>query len=496
MKKGLLWMALAALFLPLLARTLWFYRGIAQRPEIATPDYRSFTVPQPAPQSQPVAQQEVDQAGGIVLVDYLHGNQFQPAEIQSLREAVEQRGGRLDTLTDAGGLIAKLKYANALVVISPSYGFADSEIQAITNFVGRGGRLAVFADATRGLMSADPFSGTILDAPDSNAVNPLLANFGISVNNDYLYNIVENEGNFRNVFFGSFGKDELTFGLKQVAFYGTHSVESDAGQVLFFGADQTFSSITDAHNPAEGGAALSDDGNVVAFGDFTFMTSPYDTVCDNGTLITNIADFLLGGEQEPSLAAFPFVFSQPDLQVYAGSDVKVTAATVAVFAKLQTTLQAVDVNMKIETKLPPAGDKLILSTFSLSDDVVPLVEPFNLKIDEGGKFIKVPGFGDIVRSGNGIILFEPGEEGNTIILLAETKKDVLLFLSSVSSGSLQNCVLQSRIGVCGMGSEDSYSEEEETEATPTPTPGTPAAGSTGTAGTEQPTPTPVATGVG
>jgi hypothetical protein len=371
--------------------------------------------------------------------------------------------------------------------------FTSDEIRAVTKFVERGGRLAVFTDATRGLTYTDFFTGATISMPDINAVNPLLANHGISVNNDYLYNLIENEGNFRNVFFGDFGKDELTFGLTQVAFYGTHSVEAESGQILLLGADQTYSSITDAHNPAEGGAALSEDGNVVAFGDFTFMTPPYNTVSDNGILIANIADFLLGSTLKPSLATFPYVFSQPDLQVYPSSKVQMTAEIVGALGRLQTSLQAVNVNMQISTKEPTDGDKLILGTFTPTEDLVPFLEPFDLQMDESSEFVELPGFGNIGRLGNGILLFESGTNGNTIILLADTVTDLTYLLDAISSGSLGSCVLQGDIGLCSIGFGGGFSEETggviSTEGTPT---GEPTTGEV----TPEATPTPVATPAG
>lgn len=489
MKKDMLWIGLAALLIPILARFIWFYPGVPSRPEIATPDYKSLTIPQPTLETENVVQEDLKLAGGVVLIDYVHANQFQPAEIQSLREAIEGRGGRLETLTDVTTLVNRLKYANSFIVISPSLAFTSDEIRAVTNFVGRGGRLAVFTDATRGLTYTDFFTGTTISMPDINVVNPLLANFGISINNDYLYNLVENEGNFRNVLFGDFGKAELTFGLKQVAFYGTHSVKSDSGEVLLLGADQTLSSITDAHSSKEGGAAINEDGNVVAFGDITFMTPPYNTVSDNGTLIANIADFLLGSKLTPSLATFPYVFSQANLQVFPTTEVQMTAEMVGALGRLQTSLQAVNVNMQISAKGSVEGDKLILGTFTLTEDLVPFVEPFNIQIDEFSEFVEVPGFGNVGRLGNGVLLLESGSKGNTIVLLADTVLDLTYLLDTISTGNLGSCVLQGDIGVCSIGFGGSFSEEAggvpTTEGTPT---GEPTTGE----GTPEAPPTPTA----
>ena len=89
--------------------------------------------------------------------------------------------------------------------------------------------MAVFTDPTRGLVIYDPTGDPIGNIPDTTEVNPLLEPFGITINSDYLYNLEENEGNFRNVYFESFGKSVLTWGLKKVVLYGTHSLETDFG---------------------------------------------------------------------------------------------------------------------------------------------------------------------------------------------------------------------------------------------------------------------------
>jgi hypothetical protein len=95
----------------------------------------------------------------------------------------------LEYNTDPSLLENSLKYASSYVVISPSLPFSSTEINLIRSFVQRGGRLAVFTDATRGTLFYDYVSGATIVTPDINAVNPLLSNFGISFNNDYLYTL-------------------------------------------------------------------------------------------------------------------------------------------------------------------------------------------------------------------------------------------------------------------------------------------------------------------
>src|ERR1700690_968385 len=296
MDRKIFWVALAALVLPLLLRLVWFFPGFNFPRSIATPDYASLKLPE-APVSTTQVE-ELKQLGGVVIVDYAHTNQFQPGEIQTLTDTLTQRGAHVEYASDQTTLATQLKAASAYIVISPSISFGSDDIRLVTDFVSRGGRLAVFTDATRGQVMYDFSGNPVANTPDVDTANPLLEPFGITINGDYLYDLVENEGNFRNVYFKSFGKSDLTWGLSRIALYGTHSVETDSGVALLVGDDKTFSSTTDA-TPANdakqawSAAVLSKDGNVFAAGDFTFMLPPYDTVGDNSTLINNIADFLL-----------------------------------------------------------------------------------------------------------------------------------------------------------------------------------------------------------
>ncbi len=470
MKKNMLWIALAALILPALARGLWFYRGIPHQPEVPTPDYQNLTISQP-PLSTPDLTEKIKQSTGVVLFDFAHANQYQAQEVKSLQEAIAKRGGQVETFSDITLLEQKLKYVNAYVIISPSTAFTENELRVVQTYVERGGRLLVFTDATRGIVYYDWFNDTIINYSDASIVNPLLSQYGITVNNDYLYDVKEHEGNYRNVFFDDFGKNELTFGLQRVALYGAHSIKSASGLTLLRGAESTLSSVTDAHDPAEGGAAISEDGNVLAFGDFTFLTPPYQNVADNATLIANIADFTLGGKRTITLAEFPYLFTQPVVQVYPTSEIKLSAETIASISGFQQALRAVNINMEVVNKAPRGGDALVLGTFTPSDDLAEFTNPFNIEAGEDEETIVIKGFGEIGSTGNGLLLFQKNKDGNTLTLLADTQENLLTLITTVGSGSLSGCILQENFAVCGVGYGGSSGETVDGAATEEPASG-------------------------
>jgi len=486
MNRKIILIALAVFVLPLVLRLIWFFPGFYPPHTIATPDYANLKLPE-APISTPESNQ-IKQVGGVVILDNAHGNQFQPSEIQTLVDALGQRGARVELNSDSSKLESQLKYASAYLIFSPYYKYTPSEVQIIQNFIGRGGRMAVFTDPTRGLVIYDPLGNPIDNIPDTIEVNPLLEPFGITVNSDYLYDLAENEGNFRNVYFESFGKSDLTWGLKKVVFYGTHSLETDSGLTLLSGDDKTFSSETDAtpnDDPKQGwaGAALDKTGNVLAVGDFTFLTPPYNTVGDNAVFISNIADFLLGGTLKYTLADFPYLFTGTSVDILPTSNVQMTANLIGAISKFQSSYKAINTEINIVQDSTSARNLIVLGTFAQADDLSKYVKPFNVTLNDANNYIELPGFGQLGKTGNSVLLFSSGDNGNTLVLLADTEDDLVTLMSNLSSDDLSKCVLQGAVGVCSIGSSGSFS-------TNTPTPeGTPT-GATPTGAIPTPTVTP------
>lgn len=476
MKKNLILIALSALILPALLRSVWFYQGIVQRPEIATPDYQSFHAPEAPLDASVTNDGDLQQYQGIVLLDRVHGNQFRPTEVDSLTGALERRGGQVEQLTDSSLLEDKLKYSKAFISISPIDSFSSEEIRLLKNFANRGGRILVFTDATRYTLYYDDVSGNPIPYGDVNTANALLAPFGISINNDYLYDLESNEGNFRNVRFENFSKSELTFGLKEATLYGTHSVESSTGQILLQGVETTLSSINDANDPEKGGAALSQNGNVAAFGDLTFLTPPYHQYADNAVLIANLAEFALTGQQEITLQNFPHLFTGQSVQAYLSKDFSKTAEMIASLGRLQESLRYLNVSLQIVEEFPKNGDAILITSLMPSDEFTPLFKKYDLDFGEDSGFITLPGFGEVGVYGNGVLLFNPSSKGNQLTLLTENADDMTYLLDLLSGGSLYNCLSQELTAVCSVGDggyyedDDSYTEEsDETLEEPTPT---------------------------
>ncbi len=140
-------------------------------------------------------------------------------------------------------------------------------------------------------------------------------------------------------------------------------METASGLILLGGSESNLSSSNDAHNPNQGGAVLSADGNVAAFGDATFLSSPYSTYTDNATLISNLADFALTGKQTITLQNFPYILNGKTVNVYIAPDLNKNTSLITALSGLQSSLRLMNIEMKFVDKFPTSGDTIVISTF-------------------------------------------------------------------------------------------------------------------------------------
>lgn len=454
-------LAVVLFIVPILVRAVTFYQNPFYKAEISRPDFASFKLPEPPTPSASLAAVAVPAGEGkVVIIDASHGNQYVPNEIEPLVTALSARGGRVEFDKGAQPLAGQLKYASAYIIFSPSYSFSGEELHAIRQFVESGGRLLIFADPTRFLVAYDSYNGTTFISPDVNYVNPVLAPYGLSFVNDYLYNLQDNEGNFRNVKFIDFADSPLTDELKMVVFYGVHSIQTNAGSFLVRSDRNTFSSLTDQRGTFVP-LALSANGQVLAAGDFSFLTNPYSQVADNGVLLGAIADFALGSERAPSLVNFPYLFSRPTSLVTVG-DVQLDASLLGPIATLQNVLNLVNIPLNVRAKVVDGNDAIILGSLKDQDAIAVYIKPFGITLNQGEATIEIKGLGKVSANDSGLLLFSKGPASNTLVLLAPTAKMLSELVRLVAGGDLSSCVVQENLGVCSLmpveEGDDSYSD--------------------------------------
>lgn len=284
--------------LVVVGRGFFFYEGFYHPPPAEMPGYKQIAV-STAPSKE--FSDNYTQGKGIVLVDLAHANDFEKEELNTLFLRLVSRGltikflGVRDDLKkellgesgekNVGGVKPaeasdnateeKPMPADAFIVVSPQSDFSQEDLETVDKFVTGGGKLLLIADPTR----------------NGPKINSLAIKFGLMFESDYLYNMKENEINYRNIFIIDFADNSVTKKLEKIALYTAGSISSAGGGIAFTD-ENTFSSLIESRKRLSP-IASSTDTRVLALYDLTFMTEPYNGILDNNQLIANIADWLI-----------------------------------------------------------------------------------------------------------------------------------------------------------------------------------------------------------
>jgi hypothetical protein len=291
-----------------------FNRGNYQPPAVGLADLAVTPMPTPTamPALQDVAAPEGELSRGAVWVDLAHFPGLDPSQFDTLAAALAARGvglrfwvSRVDVSTietfedfpdQSEDLAPLLLDASGLVVVSPYFLWTPAEIALVEKFVADGGHLLLISDP-------DVLGDTIWN------INSLGEPFGVVFNDDYLYDLSQNDGNYTHFFQGEFLDQAAKLGGSTVAFYGARSI---SGPVISQArsADTTLSSLRSGFTRfttlAIGGQQINGTaGNVLAMGDFDVLTEPYVARNDNRVMLEFVADFLAGGQRKQTLPDFP-----------------------------------------------------------------------------------------------------------------------------------------------------------------------------------------------
>ena len=195
-KKILLGLVIVGLFV--LGRALFYHRGRYIPPQVE--EEAGVEKVSPLSFESKGFQDIYRRRKGKVIFDASHQNDYLPQELHVLLSRLASRGYGFEYLESSLDLKEKLKYADSLVVIAPDEDFSQEGVDAIAAFVERGGRLLLISDPTR--------------SDNVSRINGLASRFGIVFEDDYLYNLKENQGNYSYIILGDFKPGALTENLK------------------------------------------------------------------------------------------------------------------------------------------------------------------------------------------------------------------------------------------------------------------------------------------
>lgn len=513
MRRGLIFLIVFVLLLigPTAVRYLQHYRlGGGDRTIPAAYDVAAVVESVPTPRAAAFVD-DPETFGGMVLLDQSHENAFTLDEISYLDGRLAARGVDLISYT-GGDLATALRAANAFVVITPLESFSGAEVQAVEDFVRRGGNLLLLGDPTRYsiVVEEDLFTFNVFVESDKIPLNSLANSFDIIFNGDYLYNTIENEGNFRNIIVNEAGFtiSPLTADLASVVLYGSHSLQvGSRAEVLLAGDDNTWSSATDR----PGGlslAATAVNGNVLAIGDIQFLMEPYYTVEDNAQFIAQIADFLASPiERDYSVADFPYFFAPEVDLVYTGGPQLGPNAFDEIIT-LQASLREAEKTLSLTTLEAQSGDVIYLGLYNQASDVAELLADAGISLsidpailteaetaaladeDEVGEETAVEEetaadeteetpdeapfqrliqseLGSVQMSGTALILLDEGANGRSLVVLAASQEGLentinrLLDLIPLDADyALADCLLQDNLALCPTNVSDEAVEAE------------------------------------
>jgi hypothetical protein len=306
-------------------------------------------------------------------------------------------------------------------------------------------------------------------------INSLAGHFGVLFEDDYIYNLVENDNNYRNVILRDFSEDAVTRGLESVAFYSACSLNA-SGAALITGDKNTTSNLeTVGSHPHV--ASLTSENQVLALCDLTFLTEPYNTVLNNAQLVANIARFLSSGERSFDLSDFPYFFSSSLDMVFGDSFLLSTHFEQAV--ALKDALFATGREAVFRDEEHPDTDLVFVGRFKdaervshylslggisvldLDDERTPTDTEARANasagrgsdiLEEEDGFVRgriaIEGVGDFEKGGTSLFYLVQEQGRNVLIILTdrhETAKDAFELLDN---GKFAECLAGPRLAVC------------------------------------------------
>ena len=413
------------------AAYLFFYRGAYAGPPGAQLEFSPGSVAS-ANDGRQWTPSVTDRSGGLVLVDTLHSNGFSSREILTLRTRIVARGYDLELLGNFARAPAservsqfteRLRQADTLVVITPLIAYSAGEVDVIEDFVRKGGKLVLVSDPGR-----------------RDQMNTLAQRFGVQFRPDYLYNQVENDKNYQNIFVRDFRPDELTAGLDTIVLFTAGSITSSGPGLAVAGA-RTESAVAE-NNGDLYVMARAADRNVLAISDFTFMIPPQDSTADNDRLLSNIVDFATTSDRIFDLADFPhFYQTGPDdgVQILLGRPDLLGSG-----AKLKNGLKDYGISADVQGTEDVSRDTVFLGLHDDALQVRQYLQAAGIRVDDT---VGLPFGAEVDPKGTAVTVLDREGGRHVLILLADTPKTLDTAVTRLLDGKFRSNLISETVSV-------------------------------------------------
>ncbi len=378
---------------------------------------------------------------GVLLVDAQHFNFFSPGEIISLTSRVNDRGfdvefiGNFSRVVDSSQLAlrqqqleAKLRKADSFAVIAPRSSYSESEAALVESFVRKGGKLLLVSDPSR-----------------PQQINSLAEWFGLDFLPDYLYNTIDYDLNFRNIFVRDFQPDRLTAGLDAVALYQAGSIRSPGPGLAFIDGNTKSSLLESAGDLSP--MAWGDSRNVLAIADISFMVPPQDSLLDNSQLVSNFADYLTDSERTYHLADFPHFY---DSGLDNAVDIVLgQSSLLGSGQQLKTQLASYGLSSEIRAEEDPGRDMVFLGLYGDAPQVAPYLQAAGIQVDDT---LRTPYTQELGLTEAGVIILDHGEDDRYVLtILADTPDRLAGMVNQLVSGNYRGALVSDFAGIQKFG---------------------------------------------
>ena len=367
---------------------------------------------------------------GLLLVDNTHDNRLGEDELNTLLARVAGRGYDIEFMGNRNFgfffseerqslLEEKLPRADSLIVALPTAAYETGEIELMRRFVAKGGRLLLLGDPGR-----------------SNNINGVADSFGVLFQEGYLYNLTDHDLNFRNILIDDFRADEITNGLTQIAMYTAGSIKS-FGAPLAFTDENTYSSMVErveSFTPV----VKTDDGNVLAIADITFLVPPNNATLDNDRFISNIADFLTSGDRRLDIQDFPHFFEE---------DVDILLGRPSLFdmgSRMKSMLFDRGIDAEVRRVDDSSRDAIFLGLYPDSPAAGQYLSVGGINV---GDTIRTPFTPDIPAGGTAIVLLHEEQDRWVLVVLGDEKAILDEMVRRLGSGEFSEGLVSDNLGI-------------------------------------------------